>query len=203
MINIGAYVKGSNPKIDNAIDKIDPVNALLKQQTNENIPFDETVSSLQGLFSRCLNHSKGKRFNYNLQSVLKYREIMEQQEQEKFVEKQREYEEEKRKEEEIKAFQAEKYTELREHMSSGYIDFQQLTVRKGHLEVLKDQVIEQEQKTEDSEKAKEEQREVLVQSVKERRCLIKIRKRKRSPGKLMAKEDAKFLDEIGVLDKSV
>ena len=141
---------------------------------------------------------KGKRFNYNLQSVLKYREIMEQQEQEKFVEKQREYEEREAKRGRNKAFQAEKYTELREHMSSGYIDFQQLTVRKGHLEVLKDQVIEQEQKTEDSEKAKEEQREVLVQSVKERKVLDKDKEKKKDQWKkLMAKEDAKFLDEIG------
>ena len=83
-------------------------------------------------------------------------------------------------------------------MSSGYIDFQQLTVRKGHLEVLKDQVIEQEQKTEDSEKAKEEQREVLVQSVKERKVLDKDKEKKKDQWKkLMAKEDAKFLDEIG------
>ena len=41
---------------------------------------------------------KGKRFRYNLAAVLKYREIREQQEQETFVEKQREFEEEKRKE---------------------------------------------------------------------------------------------------------
>ena len=45
LINIGAYVKGSNPKIDNAIDKIDPVNALLKQQTNENILDDRFFTS--------------------------------------------------------------------------------------------------------------------------------------------------------------
>ncbi|MDA1353679.1 MAG: flagellar protein export ATPase FliI [bacterium] len=50
LINIGAYVKGSNPRIDNAIDKIDAVNELLKQKTEENIPFEETVRILQGIF---------------------------------------------------------------------------------------------------------------------------------------------------------
>ncbi len=50
LINIGAYVKGSNPKIDFAVEKIDQVNALLKQRTHENIPFEETVAQLTALF---------------------------------------------------------------------------------------------------------------------------------------------------------
>ena len=124
---------------------------------------------------------KGKRFRYNLAAVLKYREIREQQEQEKFVEKQKEFQEEKKKEEEIKAFQAEKYVELREELSGGQtIDFHQVQVRKGHLEVLKDEVIEQEKKREDSEEAMEEQRDVLVQSVKERKVLDKDKEKERS-----------------------
>ena len=51
LINIGAYVKGSNPKIDYAVEKIDQVNNLLKQGTEDNISFEETVSSLTGMFS--------------------------------------------------------------------------------------------------------------------------------------------------------
>jgi len=50
LINIGAYVKGSNPKIDHAIDKIDAANNLLKQRTDENIPYEETIQSLEGIF---------------------------------------------------------------------------------------------------------------------------------------------------------
>lgn len=50
LINIGAYVKGSNPKIDYAIEKIDQVNDLLKQATNENIPFDQTVDDMVHMF---------------------------------------------------------------------------------------------------------------------------------------------------------
>ncbi len=50
LINIGAYVQGSNPKIDFAIEKIDSVNALLQQRTDENIPFDETIQILNGIF---------------------------------------------------------------------------------------------------------------------------------------------------------
>lgn len=50
LINIGAYQRGSNPNIDFAIDKIDAVNAFLKQGTGENIPFDDTINQLKRIF---------------------------------------------------------------------------------------------------------------------------------------------------------
>ncbi|MDI6731478.1 MAG: flagellar protein export ATPase FliI [Candidatus Margulisbacteria bacterium] len=50
LINIGAYVKGSNPKIDYAISKIEQVNNFLKQGTFEKIKFEETVSRMIGIF---------------------------------------------------------------------------------------------------------------------------------------------------------
>jgi flagellum-specific ATP synthase len=51
LVNIGAYVKGSNPKIDEALDKIDSVNDFLQQRTSEKFEFDETVAMLQNLFA--------------------------------------------------------------------------------------------------------------------------------------------------------
>ena len=51
LINIGAYVKGSNPAIDYAVEKIDAVNEFLKQGTEENIPYEETVDQVIHLFS--------------------------------------------------------------------------------------------------------------------------------------------------------
>jgi len=50
LINIGAYVKGSNPKIDYAISKIDEVNNFLKQGTFDQIDYEETVNQLIGMF---------------------------------------------------------------------------------------------------------------------------------------------------------
>ncbi len=50
LINIGAYVKGSNPKIDKAVEKIDAVNTLLRQGTMENEPFEKTVQKLASTF---------------------------------------------------------------------------------------------------------------------------------------------------------
>jgi len=50
LINIGAYVKGSNPKIDYALSKIDQVNSFLKQGTFERVEYDDTVNQLIGIF---------------------------------------------------------------------------------------------------------------------------------------------------------
>ena len=50
LINIGAYVKGSNPKIDEAVSKIDAVNKFLQQGTMEDCPFDKSIKTLTNLF---------------------------------------------------------------------------------------------------------------------------------------------------------
>src|SRR3989339_27330 len=50
LINIGAYVKGSNPKIDYALSKIDNVNKFLQQGTFEQIEFSDTVKKLINIF---------------------------------------------------------------------------------------------------------------------------------------------------------
>jgi flagellum-specific ATP synthase len=46
LINIGAYTKGSNSKIDLALEKIDAINAFLRQGINENSAFQKTVTEL-------------------------------------------------------------------------------------------------------------------------------------------------------------
>ena len=46
LINIGAYVKGSNPKIDEAIRKINAINQFLTQRVEEKFTFDQIVKIL-------------------------------------------------------------------------------------------------------------------------------------------------------------
>jgi flagellum-specific ATP synthase len=43
LINTGAYKKGSNPKIEQAIGKIDKINAFLKQEVMEIFDYNQTV----------------------------------------------------------------------------------------------------------------------------------------------------------------
>lgn len=51
LINIGAYVKGSNPKIDYALSKIDQVNGFLRQGTFEKVEYEETVRRIISIFA--------------------------------------------------------------------------------------------------------------------------------------------------------
>jgi flagellum-specific ATP synthase len=50
LINIGAYVQGSNPQIDYAIKMIDKVNAFLRQNIGERIDFESARTQLLALF---------------------------------------------------------------------------------------------------------------------------------------------------------
>ncbi|MBI5374780.1 MAG: flagellar protein export ATPase FliI [Candidatus Schekmanbacteria bacterium] len=50
MIDIGAYSKGSNPKIDLAIKMIDKINSYLKQNVDEKVTIQQSISQLMNLF---------------------------------------------------------------------------------------------------------------------------------------------------------
>ncbi|HOD35797.1 MAG TPA: flagellar protein export ATPase FliI [Syntrophales bacterium] len=50
LINIGAYVEGSNPGIDHAIRMIDRVNRFLRQDIGERVDFEESRRALFSLF---------------------------------------------------------------------------------------------------------------------------------------------------------
>jgi flagellum-specific ATP synthase len=51
LINIGAYVQGSNVKIDEAITKIGAINTFLRQTTDEFITFGASLEQMQDLFN--------------------------------------------------------------------------------------------------------------------------------------------------------
>lgn len=47
LINIGAYAKGSNPKIDEAIQKINAINGFLVQGVEDKFTFEQTLAQLK------------------------------------------------------------------------------------------------------------------------------------------------------------
>ena len=49
LINIGAYVKGSDKRIDRALEHVDAVNAFLKQDQSEHDTLENAVRRLQEL----------------------------------------------------------------------------------------------------------------------------------------------------------
>ncbi len=54
LINIGAYVKGSNPQIDHSLQKINLLRSFLKQDMNEKTLYDFTVSRLNEIIEKPL-----------------------------------------------------------------------------------------------------------------------------------------------------
>jgi flagellum-specific ATP synthase len=50
LINIGAYQQGSNPKIDEAITLLEPINTYLKQRRDERTTLDDTLDRLDKIF---------------------------------------------------------------------------------------------------------------------------------------------------------
>ena len=49
LINIGAYIKGTNKKVDMAIEKIEAINDFLKQGVHDRLTFDEILELLRGI----------------------------------------------------------------------------------------------------------------------------------------------------------
>lgn len=139
---------------------------------------------------------KGK-FNYGLDSVLKVREIFEKQQKAVFAEKERILNEEKQKEEELKNWQDQMNTELRNSMIGEIKDFGTILRRRSHLVKVKEDVETQEDIRVKAEKIREEQREKLELKMKERKVIEKDKDNKKEDWrKFMDKDEGKFLDDI-------
>ena len=51
LINIGAYVKGSNPRIDEALRNWEKIRSFLRQRAAEKTDFDESIAQLTGIMA--------------------------------------------------------------------------------------------------------------------------------------------------------
>ncbi len=47
LISIGAYKRGTNPALDEAVSKIGAVNAFLQQGTNDSFTYEETLAHIK------------------------------------------------------------------------------------------------------------------------------------------------------------
>ncbi|PIS29984.1 flagellar export protein FliJ [Candidatus Saganbacteria bacterium CG08_land_8_20_14_0_20_45_16] len=139
----------------------------------------------------------GKKFKYDLQSVLKVRAIREKQEQEKFSEKQREFLTEKEKEDQIRDDKLNSETDLRQVFTKPVTDMGKILSRKAHLDVLKSDLEKQIEKVIESSRKLEEQRARLIDSMKDKKVMEKHKERKlKEYGKMMLDLEQKFMDEI-------
>lgn len=53
LIHIGAYRKGSDPRMDRAVSLIQPINGFLQQKTDELSSFDETIEKMNQIVRQC------------------------------------------------------------------------------------------------------------------------------------------------------
>ena len=49
LISIGAYKKGSNQALDEAVGKIDAINGFLRQEINESFSYEETLGLIEAI----------------------------------------------------------------------------------------------------------------------------------------------------------
>ncbi|BDD87332.1 FliI/YscN family ATPase [Desulfofustis limnaeus] len=63
LINIGAYVKGSNPNIDFAISKIEAINKFLRQNFDETASFKKTIEELGSILSERKDEDRAPKQN--------------------------------------------------------------------------------------------------------------------------------------------
>ena len=142
---------------------------------------------------------KKGRFRYNLETVLKVKHIREMQEKEKFAIAQRIADEEKRKAEELKQFENAKLTELRAKFESGQkiSDFGEILMRRSHLDKVKKDIVVQDKKKLEAEKALQKQRDDLAKALMDKKVFEKDKGHKKEEWrKVMDKDESDFLDEI-------
>jgi flagellar protein FliJ len=141
---------------------------------------------------------KPGRFKYNLETVLKVRNIKEKKEKEKFAEKQQEYVAEKTKEEKMEEDKREKEVELKGIIKKGPItQFEKVLRRHAHLGVLKKDIDDQIEKVIDASQKLEDQRGKLIESMKERKVIEKNKEHRLDEyNEMMKNLEIKFLDEI-------
>jgi flagellar biosynthesis/type III secretory pathway ATPase len=60
LINIGAYAKGSNPKIDDAIRRIDSYRKFLKQSDKEQTTYEQSVQELISVVNQPVDEKNEK-----------------------------------------------------------------------------------------------------------------------------------------------
>jgi len=58
LISIGAYSRGNDPRIDQAIDLLPVINFFLQQKMQEVIPYDQSLSQLQEILSAAQAHAQ-------------------------------------------------------------------------------------------------------------------------------------------------
>ena len=67
LIAIGAYTKGNDPRIDQAINLLPVINFFLQQKMTEVIPYDQSLTQLQEILAAAQAHAQQNQPNQQAQ----------------------------------------------------------------------------------------------------------------------------------------
>lgn len=142
---------------------------------------------------------KGKKFIYSLDVLKKVRHIKEKKEQEELIRAEQLLIQERQKEFQFRAEQDEHYNHFEELLASEFVpSLNIIQMNQIHMKKLEEKVDTQKEEVKKAEAYKEAQKEKLVEAMKEKKIIDKDHdKTKEKWKKMMDKEDAKFLDELG------
>ena len=146
---------------------------------------------------------KGKRFRYQLETLLKVRDIWETQQKEVFQAAEKKVVEEEEKKEVIRQEEDAQYNTLISEMKGEDgepADIQRIMLRKAHLETLAKDLVEQQKVVEEAEEQRDKEKEELVKKMLDKKIMeIDKDKTRWAWKKLMDKEAGKFLDDISAV----
>lgn len=145
-----------------------------------------------------VKQKKSKIFDYNLKSVLKVREIKETLQKEALNTAEKKLVEEQDKEKKIKKDQDAEHQHILDIYSGGKeLDLNEIQLRKYRLDNLKVKFDEQQKETQKAETKRDDEKDKLIDAVKDRSILEKDESKKKKEWKnIMDKEQMKFLDDI-------
>lgn len=145
---------------------------------------------------------KSKRFTYPLQTVLKVREIRENQALDAFQKAEKAYHDAQQTLLDIEKKRDHAYQELRDCLSgkSPTTNVQEVVLRKHHLDGLEQDILKQQAVVEETRLAMEDARQKLVSAMIDRKIIDKDKEKTReSWKKIMDKHDGLFLDDIAII----
>jgi flagellum-specific ATP synthase len=195
LINIGAYVKGSNPKIDYAIEMIDPIRKFLRQKVEEKTKFS---GSEEYLFSLMNNQGKTNyfmpKFKFRLDSLLRLKEEQKKQSELELAHAQTEKIKAENMLKDTIHYKESAYNAINTKKSCQVFDFQ---ADYYYIDALEKDILNRRRKLERIKQVEHNIINEVIELTKEKKTIEKLKeKRKEEFDKEMDRKEQIYLDDI-------
>lgn len=139
-------------------------------------------------------------FKFRLQSVLEYREFLEDMKKMELAEKQRVYLENQKRGERLRQIRNQYHQAMREETASEDVSVTMLSFYHSYIHVVEHQIETQDQRTEDSRKDMVEKQDELVEARKQKEVMIRAREKAHEKYRYEEEmKNQKILDEVSAI----